>query len=192
MNVHRKFHVDRSSLTTITNVSPWKSNVLVTLIYKICPISFAIMLRKHSICSAIFRKLGEVRQQTLFSIHAKFQLDPFTVRYIFATWCNLSVLSMPWIVMEKRTEQRAAICFGWKTGFNATKTFEMIQKVYGESAVHRVTVFHWYNVFSEERKSIRDEQKSRRPMTTRMHENIAHIANILKKDRQSLCRLITK
>ncbi len=38
--------------------------------------------------------------------------------------------------MEKNTEQRAAIRFCCKAGFNATKTFEMIQKVYGESAVH--------------------------------------------------------
>ncbi len=35
--------------------------------------------------------------------------------------------------MEKTIEQRAAVRFCWKAGFNATKTFEMIQKVYGES-----------------------------------------------------------
>ncbi len=51
--------------------------------------------------------------------------------------------------MEKTIEQRAAIGFGWKAGFNATKTFEMIQKVYGESAAHRATVFRWYNMILE-------------------------------------------
>ncbi len=51
--------------------------------------------------------------------------------------------------MEKTIEQRAAIHFCWKAGFNATKIFEMIQKVYGESAVYCATVFHWYNAFSE-------------------------------------------
>ncbi len=51
--------------------------------------------------------------------------------------------------MEKPIEQRAAIRFCWKAGFNATKTFEMIQKVYCVSAVYRATVFHWYNTFSE-------------------------------------------
>ncbi len=65
--------------------------------------------------------------------------------------------------MEKTIEQRAVIRFYWRACFNATKTFEMIQKVYGESAVHRATVFRWYNTFSEGRESIRDEQKSRRP-----------------------------
>ncbi len=30
----------------------------------------------------------------------------------------------------------------------------MIQKVYSESAVHRATVFYWYNMFSEGRESI--------------------------------------
>ncbi len=38
--------------------------------------------------------------------------------------------------MEKTIEQHAAIRFCWKAGFNATKTFEMIQKMSGESAAH--------------------------------------------------------
>ncbi len=90
--------------------------------------------------------------------------------------------------MEKTIEQCAATHYCWKAGFNATKTFEMTQKVYGLSAVHRATVFHWYNAFSEGRDSIHDEQRSGRPMTTRMRENIACVADILK-DHQSLCRL---
>ncbi len=51
--------------------------------------------------------------------------------------------------MEKTVEQHATLPICWKAGFNATKTFEMIQKVYYESAVHRATVFRWYNVFSD-------------------------------------------
>ncbi len=69
----------------------------------------------------------------------------------------------------------------------------MIQKVYGESAVHRAIVFRWYNAFSEGRKSIRGEQRSGRPTTTRRTcENIAHKADILKEDRQFSCRLIAE
>ncbi len=83
--------------------------------------------------------------------------------------------------MEKTIEQPAAIRFCWKAGFNATKTFEMIQKVYGESAVQRATVFRWYNVFSEGRESIRDEQRSVRPTTRKMRTNFARIVNILKE-----------
>ncbi len=49
--------------------------------------------------------------------------------------------------MEKTIDHGAVVRFYWKAGFNATKTFEMIQKVYGESAVYRVTVFRWYNTF---------------------------------------------
>ncbi len=94
--------------------------------------------------------------------------------------------------MKKTTEQRAAIHFCWKAGFNATKTFEMIQKVYGESTVHCATVFHWYNVFLEWRESIRDESRSERLMTTRTRKNIARVANILKENRRSLCRLIAE
>ncbi len=94
--------------------------------------------------------------------------------------------------MEKTIEQRAAIRFCWKTGFNVTKTFEMIQKVYGEFAVHRATLLHWYDSFSEGRESIRDEQRSGRPTTKKTHKNIARVAHILKEDRRSLCRLIAE
>ncbi len=86
--------------------------------------------------------------------------------------------------MEKTIKQRAAICFCWEAGFNATRTFEMIQKVYGESAVHRATVFRWYNAFLERRELIRDEQRSGRMTTTRIRENIAHVVDILKADRR--------
>ncbi len=51
--------------------------------------------------------------------------------------------------MERTIEQRTAFRFCWKASFNATKTLEIIQKDYGESAVHCATVFHWYNAFSE-------------------------------------------
>ncbi len=106
-------------------------------------------------------------------------------------WRNLSVLCV--INCNGKTiEQGAVIRFCWKAGFNATKTFEMVRKVNGESAVHRATVFHWYNAFSEGRESIYDGQRSRRPMTIRMRENIARIADILKEDRRSFYRLITK
>ncbi len=69
----------------------------------------------------------------------------------------------------------------------------MIQKVYGESAVYRATVFRWYNAFSEGRESIRDERRSGRPTTmTRTCKNIPCVADILKEDRRSSCRLIAE
>ncbi len=94
--------------------------------------------------------------------------------------------------MEKTIEQCAVIRFCWKAGFNATETFEMIQKVYGESAVHRATVFRWCSAFSEGRESICDEQRSRRLTTTRTCKNIARVTNILKEDCWSSCRLGAK
>ncbi len=72
--------------------------------------------------------------------------------------------------MEKTIEQHAAIRFCWKSGFNATKTIEKIQKVYGKSAVHCATVFHWYNTFSEGRESISDKQRSGRPIATEVED----------------------
>ncbi len=107
-------------------------------------------------------------------------------------WCNLSVLSMSKIVMEQTTEHRAAISFCWKDGFSATKTFDMIQKVYGESSAHRATVFRWYNTFSKGRELICDEQRSGRPTTTRTYGNIVRVVDILKEDRRSSCGLVAE
>ncbi len=50
--------------------------------------------------------------------------------------------------MDKTIEQCAVMRFCWKAEFSATKIFEMIQEVYGESAVHRATVFRLYNACS--------------------------------------------
>ncbi len=94
--------------------------------------------------------------------------------------------------MEKIIDQHAAIRFCWKAGYNATKTFEMIQKVYGASAVHRATVFRWYNTLSAELESICDEQRRGKPMMTRTRKNIARVADILKEDHRSLCRLVSE
>ncbi len=53
------------------------------------------------------------------------------------------------MVMEKTIEKYAVIRFSCKAGFDATKTLEMIQKIYGESAVHRTTGFRRYNTFQK-------------------------------------------
>ncbi len=95
--------------------------------------------------------------------------------------------------MEKLFNNVQQIRFCWKAGFNATKTFvEKIQKMYGESAIHRATVFCWYKAFSEGRESIRDDQRSGRPTTTRTRKNTARVADILKEDRRSLGTLIAE
>ncbi len=51
-------------------------------------------------------KLGEVRQWTLFSGHAKFQLKPFTVWYIFAMCCNF--VSFVYVIFAYVTCYRSA------------------------------------------------------------------------------------
>ncbi len=68
----------------------------------------------------------------------------------------------------------------------------MIRQVYGESDVQCATVFRFHNEFSEVQESIHAEQRSKWLMTTRTCENTARVADILKKDRRSLCRLIAE
>ncbi len=82
--------------------------------------------------------------------------------------------------MKKQLNNVQRLVFCWKASFDA------IQKVYGESVVHRVAVFHWYNAFLE---GWEYECRSGRRTTKRTCKNIARIADILKEDRQSSCRL---
>ncbi len=92
--------------------------------------------------------------------------------------------------MEKTVEERAASRICWKARFNATKTFEMIKKVYGKSDVPCATVFRWYNTFLEGRESIHDDHRGGRSTITRTSENIVRVADISKEDRRSLCSLV--
>ncbi len=50
---------------------------------------------------------------------------------------------------KKQLNNMKWLVFAGKPVSMTQKTFEIIQKVYGKSAVHRATVFHWYNAFSE-------------------------------------------
>jgi len=102
---------------------------------------------------------------------------------VFVTLCQCCEM----VVKE---EQRAAIKFSCKVDFSATKTVELIQKAYGDAALSRKTIFEWHKRFREGRESVKDDESSGRPTTSRIDDNIAAVFKMVKDDRNVTSRLI--
>jgi len=92
--------------------------------------------------------------------------------------------------MDVKDEQRVAITFCCKVDFFlATKTVELIQKAYGDAALSRTTIFEWHKRLRECRESVRDDEGSCRPTTSRTDDNMAAIDKMVKEDRKVTSRL---
>ena len=76
---------------------------------------------------------------------------------------------------ELELEQRTNINFLLKLGKSGNEIREILVKVYGDNAMKKTAVYMWAKCFSEGRESVTDEERSRRPATSRTKENIANI-----------------
>lgn len=92
--------------------------------------------------------------------------------------------------MQKNIDQRNAIKICFNSGKSATETFEWLKAGYGESVMSRATVFRWYNLFERGREATEDTKRVGRPRSMRSEENVARVADALKADRNTSCRLI--
>jgi hypothetical protein len=92
--------------------------------------------------------------------------------------------------MDVKEEQRVAIKFCCNVDFSATKTVELIQKAYDNAALKRTTIFDWHKQFREGRDSVKDDEGSGRPTTSRSDNNIAAVDKMFKEDRKVTSRLI--
>ena len=68
----------------------------------------------------------------------------------------------------------------------------MLVQVYGDNAMKKTAVYKWVKRFSEERESVIDEERSRRPATSRTEENIAKICQIVRENRRLTVRSIAE
>ena len=87
-------------------------------------------------------------------------------------------------------EEHVAIKFCCKVDSSATRTVELIQKAYGNVALSRITIFEWHKRFREGRDSVKDNESSGRPTTSRTDDNIAAVDKMVKEDRKVTSRLI--
>lgn len=91
---------------------------------------------------------------------------------------------------ERNYEQRCAIKFCSKFGYNATKTLTKLKQAYGDGALSKVQVFKWFKTFSNGRESVKGESRSGRPSTSRNDENVKRIETLVRSDRRLTVRLI--
>jgi hypothetical protein len=67
---------------------------------------------------------------------------------------------------------------------------ELIQKSYVDAALSRTTIFEWHKPFREGRESVKDDENTGRPTTSRTNDNNAAIYKMVKDDRNVTSRLI--
>ena len=67
---------------------------------------------------------------------------------------------------------------------------ELIQKAYGDAALSGTTIFEWHKRFRERRESVKDDERSGRPTTSRTDDNITAFDKVVKEDRKVTSRLI--
>jgi len=84
--------------------------------------------------------------------------------------------------MDVKEEQRVAIKFCWKVDFSATKTVKLIQNFYSDAALSRTTIFEWHKRFREGRESVKDDERSGRPTTSRTDDNIDAVDKMGKQE----------
>jgi len=91
--------------------------------------------------------------------------------------------------MDVKKEQCVAIKFCCKVDFSATKAVEVIQNAYSDAAFSRTTIFVWHKRFREGRESVKDDQRSGLPTTSRT-DDIATVNKMVKEDRNVMSQLI--
>jgi hypothetical protein len=60
---------------------------------------------------------------------------------------------------------------------------ELIQKAYGVAALNRTTIFEWHKRFREGRESVKDNEHSGWPTTSRTSDSTTAINKMVKEDR---------
>jgi len=67
---------------------------------------------------------------------------------------------------------------------------ELIQKAYGDAALSRTTIFEWHKRFREGIDSVKDDESSGRPTTSRTDDNMAAVNKVVKEVRNMTSQLI--
>jgi histone-lysine N-methyltransferase SETMAR len=77
-------------------------------------------------------------------------------------------------------EQRYSIKFCVKLGYNPTRTLELLQQAYGDSALSRARVYEWHRRFFEGRDNVEDDERSGRPTTATDIKTTARLADTVR------------
>jgi hypothetical protein len=64
----------------------------------------------------------------------------------------------------------------------------MLQKAYGESALKKTNVYEWYKSFQDGREDVEDDERSSRPSTSLIDENVTKVEKMVMNDRRITIR----
>jgi transposase len=67
--------------------------------------------------------------------------------------------------------------FVCKLGKSASETQSALQQVYGDTALKKSAVYDWFSRFKNGKETLEDDQRSRRPLTSRTEEMIEKCDN---------------
>ncbi|XP_011170180.1 protein GVQW3-like [Solenopsis invicta] len=87
--------------------------------------------------------------------------------------------------MKLNLQQRVSIKFCVKNGFNGTKSLEILGNCFDNDILKKTTVYDWYKRFKSDRGSIKDDERSGRPSTSKTDKNINKVREMLINN----CRL---
>ena len=94
--------------------------------------------------------------------------------------------------MDGRNEERVATQFCFKAGLSATETLVLVQKTYGNEALHRSNIFKCYSQFRDRRDLVEDDERDGHPKSTQTEVNIAAVVDWVKNDCQIASRMIAE
>lgn len=90
--------------------------------------------------------------------------------------------------MEELKSQRICIKFCVKNEIKCNKVCELLQKAYGESAMKKTSVYEWYKRFQDGREDVEDDERSGRPSTSIIDENVKKVEKMVMNDRRITIR----
>jgi hypothetical protein len=74
--------------------------------------------------------------------------------------------------MDRKIEQLVCIKFCLWLSISATETLEMLRVAFGKHSLSRAAAFEWYSRFKVSCISVDDDERSGRPCTCKMTENV--------------------
>lgn len=88
------------------------------------------------------------------------------------------------IMDNVKFEVRAVVKFLTKLEWKSTEIILNVKKVYGDSAPKKTTIYEWIKRFKEGRESLKDDDRSGKPVTSISEENVATVREIIERDRR--------
>ena len=89
-------------------------------------------------------------------------------------------------------EQCSNTKFCFKLQKSAKETYEMLKLVYGDAAVTMKMVYKWFEQFHNGCESVEDEERIGCPSTSKTHENVERVSEMIQSNRRLTIRDISE